>query len=212
MLLFKQKPKSKAFVLTLLILWFASIVGLAFLGIRSGMDFKENYKSIEKTMLNGDYSEVQVNLFEDDLLITNAMDYGFDNFLTISNDEVKLGYARIEILTTSDSMFHYTIERKSHGGSLKAAKEKSEGIQFDIQQTGNTLNIPTRYGFPKENKFRGQKVNLKIYVPIGKEIILNGNLEDFPLRIQTKTRFSDDLLKQSSIWKATNLGMEYGGF
>lgn len=212
MLLFKQKPKSKAFVLTLLILWFASIVGLAFLGIRSGMDFKENYKSIEKTMLNGDYSEVQVNLFEDDLLITNAMDYGFDNFLTISNDEVKLGYARIEILTTSDSMFHYTIERKSHGGSLKAAKEKSEGIQFDIQQSGNTLNIPTRYGFPKENKFRGQKVNLKIYVPIGKEIILNGNLEDFPLRIQTKTRFSDDLLKQSSIWKATDLGMEYGGF
>ncbi|WP_107039640.1 PspC domain-containing protein [Brumimicrobium mesophilum] len=212
MLLFNQRPKSKAFILTLLILWFASIVGLAFLGVRTGMDFKENYKSIENTKLNGDYSEVQVNLFEDDLLITNTMDYGFDNFLTISNDEVQLGYAKIEIRTTTDSIFHYSVEKKSHGGTLKLAKEKSEEILFDIEQGGNTLNIPARYGFPKENKFRGQKVNLKIYVPLGKEIILNGNLEDYPLKIQTKTRFSDDLLKQSSIWKATELGMEYKGF
>ncbi len=212
MFLFRQKPKSRTFVLTLLILWFVAIVGLAFLSVQTGLDFKETYKSQEETFISGDYQELQINLFEEDLMITNAMDYDFDSYLTIYENQVKLGYARIEVLTASDSLFYYSVEKRSSGGSLKSAKERSEEIVFDIQQTGNVLDIPARYGFPKKSKIRGQKVNLKIYVPIGKQIILNGNLEQYPLKIQTRTRFSSDFLERTSIWEATQLGMEFKGF
>jgi hypothetical protein len=140
------------------------------------------------------------------------MEYDFDQYLSISENEVKLGYVRIELLPAKDSLFYYTVEKKSNGGSLRAAKQKSEEIQFEINQTGNVLNIPSRYSFPDKSKYRGQKVFVKIYVPVGKQIILNGNLEEYPLRVQMKTRFSSDLLKQTSIWEATDSGMEYKGF
>ncbi|PWH81256.1 PspC domain-containing protein [Brumimicrobium oceani] len=211
MLLFNQKPKSRTFVLTLLIIWFIAIIGLSFLGIRTGFDFKETYKSHEKTYVEGVFPEVQVNIFEDDLLITNSMDYDFDQFISITQNEVNLGYARIEVLPTSDSLFYYSIEKRSNGGSLKTAKENSEEIKFDIEQEGNVLNVSGKYGFPIESKMRGQKVFLKIYVPIGKRIILNGNLEDYPIRLQTRTRFNDEFLEQTSVWEATQLGMEYRG-
>jgi phage shock protein PspC (stress-responsive transcriptional regulator) len=212
MLLFRQKPKSKGLVLTLLIIWFAAIVALSIVGVRTGLEFKETYKTQEKIHLEGDFSEISVNLFEDDLMITNAMEYDFDQYLSISENEVKLGYVRIELLPAKDSLFYYTVEKKSNGGSLRAAKQKSEEIQFEINQTGNVLNIPSRYSFPDKSKYRGQKVFVKIYVPVGKQIILNGNLEEYPLRVQMKTRFSSDLLKQTSIWEATDSGMEYKGF
>ncbi|RYM35155.1 PspC domain-containing protein [Brumimicrobium glaciale] len=212
MLLFNQKPKSRALILTLLILWFVAIVGLSFIGIRTGLDFKETYKSQEKTYVEGNYPELQVNIFEDEMMITNAMDYDFDRYLSISENEVKLGYARIEILPASDSLFYYSVEKRSNGGTLKSAKENSEEINFDIEQVGNVLNVSAKYGFPKKSKIRGQKVDVKIYVPVGRRIILNGNLEDYPIRLQTKARFNDDLLEQSSIWESSNLGMEYKGF
>ena len=211
-LLFNQRFKSKALVFSLLIVWFVAFVGLSFIGLRTGFDFKETYKSQQKTLIEGDYNEIQVNILEDDLKITNAIDYDFDRYLSISEHEVKMGYARIEILPAPDSIFFFSIEKRSNGGSLKAAKNNSEEIKFDIEQMANVLNISSRYGFPKESKIRGQKVSVKIYVPLGKRIILNGNLEDYPLKLQTKIRFSNSFLEQSSIWEATQLGMEYKGF
>ena len=212
MLSFNRRKKSRAFILTLLIVWFVAIVTLSFLGAKTGLEFKETYKTQEKIQIDGDHSEISVNLFEDDLMITNAMDYSFNQYLSFSDNEIKLGYARIELLPAKDTLFYYSIEKRSNGGSLKAAKEKSEEIRFEIQQEGNVLNIPTRYSFSDTSKYRGQKVYVKIYVPVGKQITLNGNLEDYPLNVQMKTRFSSDLLKQSSIWESTKLGMEYKGF
>jgi len=212
MLTFNRKKKSKGFILTLLIVWFAAIVTLAFLGAKTGLEFKETYKTQEKIQVEGDYSEIYVNLLEDEMVITNAMEYNFDQYLSLSNNEVKLGYARIEVLPAKDSVFYYSIEKRSNGGTLKTAKENSEEIKYEIQQEGNVLNIPTRYSFSDTSKYRGQKVSVKIYVPVGKQITLNGNLEEYPLHVQMKTRFSSDLLKQSSVWEATELGMEYKGF
>ena len=212
MLTFNRKKKSRAFILTLLIVWFAAIMTFAFLGAKTGLEFKETYKTQEKIQVDGDYSEIYVNLFEDDLMITDAMDYSFDQYLSLSENEIKLGYARIELVPAKDSLFYYSIEKRSNGGTLKTAKGNSEEIKYEIQQEGSALNIPTRYSFSDTSRFRGQKVSVKIYVPIGKQITLNGNLEEYPLRVQMKTRFSNDMLKRTSIWEATSLGMEYKGF
>ena len=202
MLLFRRKPKSKALILTLLVLWFLAIVGLSFLGVKTGLEFKETYKLHEKTIIESGFSELSVNLFEDDLMISNSMEPDFDNYLSVSDDKIELGYARIEVLPAEDSIFYYSVEKRSNGGTLKSAKEKAprlpacrtcrqtrpadrEKIKFETDQNGSVLNIPTRYGFPQESKIRGQKVTVKIYVPIGKQIILNGNWEEYPLRIQS---------------------------
>lgn len=212
MLTLSGKKKSRAFILTLLVIWFAAIVTISVLGAKTGFDFKERYTSVERQIVQVDSLDLQVNLFEDDLKISNEMEYSFNNYLSIDEEEIKMGYARIEVLSTPDSIFYYTVERRSQGGTLKSAKINSEDVRYAIAQDGNVLNIPTRYSFPKSSKFRGQKVTVKIFVPQGKQIVLNGNLENYPLKVHTRTHFSDDFIEQSSTWKATDLGMEFKGF
>src|SRR5690554_5687631 len=209
MLTLSGKKKSRAFILTLLVIWFAAIVTISVLGAKTGFDFKERYTSVERQIVQVDSLDLQVNLFEDDLKISNEMEYSFNNYLSIDEEEIKMGYARIEVLSTPDSIFYYTVERRSQGGTLKSAKINSEDVRYAIAQDGNVLNIPTRYSFPKSSKFRGQKVTVKIFVPQGKQIVLNGNLEDYPIHVKMNSRFSSDFVKQSSRWVARHYSMKF---
>lgn len=211
-LLFNLKTKSRPLIITLMILWITSIIGLSVVGTKTGVEFKKSYKIYEQKELMTSDTPIQVNLLEDGLPITNTMEYDFDSYLTITDQLVKLGYAKIEVLATTDSIYHYSVEKQSNGPSLKKAKLNAEEVTYSIQHVGNTLNIASQYEFPRTTKFRGQRVKLKIYVPLGKEIILNGNLEDYPIRIRTIDPFSDDDLERSSIWKSTIDGMEFVKF
>jgi len=209
MLLFKQRPKSKGLILTLLIIWFAAIVALSVLGVKTGLEFKETYKTQEKIQIDGDYSEISVNLFEDDMMITYAMNFDFDDNITIEEDKIKLGYINVQVIPTKDSLFNYTVERSSRGESLKIAKDRAEKMQFEIHHVDNVLNISTRYIINREDKIRGQKIHLKIHVPVGKQIVLNGNLEDYPIHVKMNSRFSSDFVKQSSRWVARHDSMKF---
>ena len=211
MLLSRRMRKLKILVLTLLIIWIAAIVGISVISVKTGVGFSENYKSQNKVTVNKDYNALSLHLFEDSLEITDDIDYHFNHFLSVSSNRVELGYVRIKIIPTTDSLFYYSIEKQSKGSSLRNAKENTDKIQFELEQNDSVFNIPTRYSFPEESKFRNQKVILQINVPIGKQIILNGNLEDYPLEIQTQSKFSDDQLKQTSVWKATKEGMVFVG-
>ncbi|RFC53268.1 PspC domain-containing protein [Brumimicrobium aurantiacum] len=216
-LLFNLKSKSRALIISLLVIWIASIIGLSIIGTKTGVEFKKSYKINDEKVfvLKNDWinkNQIQVNLIEDGLPIPSANNYNFDNYITITDEQVKLGYAKIEITSTKDSLFSYSVERQSNGPSLKKAKLNAEEIIYSLQQVGNSLNLPSQYEFPRETKFRGQRVKLKIFVPVGKEIILNGNLEDYPIRVRTINRFSDDYLERSSVWKSSIDGMEFVRF
>lgn len=212
MLTFNRRKKSRGFILILLIVWFAAITTLAVMGVKTGMDFKETYKNHDKIQIDQSYSEIKVNFFDDDILITNAMNFDFDDNITIEEDKIKLGYINVQVIPTKDSLFYYTVERSSSGGSLKIAKDRAEKMQFEIHHVDSVLNISTRYNINREDKIRGQKIHLKIHVPFGKQIVLNGNLEDYPLHVKMNSRFSSDFVEQSSRWVAGYDGMKFIGF
>jgi len=212
MLLFNQKPRSRGLIFTLLIIWFVAIVGLSFMGARTGFDFKETYKIEEKSIIEDSIQRLEINLFKDEVLINNTTDYDFDKSITLKDNWISLGYVRLHIRPTKDTLFYYTLEKRSNGPNLKRAKSNLEAIRYEIDQKDNHLNLPTQFSFPDDQKIRGQAVKVKLYVPEGKQVLLNGNLSDYPMKIKTKSRFSDDMLEQSSVWEATEKGMEYKGF
>lgn len=207
-LIFRQL-KVRALNWVLLIIWFLSIIGISILGVKTGVDFKESYFIEEQTYIEDDIDELSLYLFEDEIEITNSLDYEFENFISITDDEVKLGYINIEIESTKDSLFHYKVEKSSKGNTLKSAKTNAEDIKVDVLHKNGEMTVDTRYIFSRENRFRDQKVKLIIYVPIEKQIVVNGNLEDYPIRIKTSRLFSKDDVEQTSIWKATERGMEF---
>lgn len=209
MLLSKRMRKLKVIVLILLVVWIAAIVGISIVGIKTGVGFNESYKTQNKTMLKQEYNVFSVHFFEDSIEITDHVDNDFEKFISITENHVSMGYARIKIASTKDTLFSYSVEKKSKGNTLKNAKENTDRILYHVEQIDSVLNVPIRYQFPVSSKFRNQKVFLRINVPEGKEIILNGNIEDYPMEIESVSNFSDDLLEKSSVWKATDKGLVF---
>ncbi len=209
MLLSKRMRKLKVIILILLVIWIAAIVGISVIGINTGVGFNESYKTQNKTVLNQDYNALALHLFEDSIEISDYIDNDFEQFISITKNSVNMGYTRIKIAPTKDSLFSYVIEKQSKGNTLRNAKDNAEQIDFGVEQSDSLLNVPIRYQFPIASKFRNQKVFLRINVPIGKQIVLNGNLDDYPIEIKSASKISDDVLEQSSVWKATNKGLVF---
>ena len=209
MLLSKRMRKLKVIVLILLVIWIAAIVGISIIGIKTGVGFNESYKTQDKTVLKHKYNALSLHLFEDSIEITDQVDHDFEQFLSITENKVDMGYARIQIVPTKDSLFSYTVEKQSKGNTLRNAKDNADEIKFHVERIDSILNVPIRYQFPLTSKFRNKKVFLHVNVPIGKEIVLNGNLEDYPIEIKSDAEISDDLLEQNSVWKATDKGLVF---
>lgn len=208
-LILNQRLKIKVLSFTLLGIWIVAIIGLANVSIKSGLEFKEKYVLEEQVVFPADYDLLSLYFFEDNIEITDAMKYEFDNYVSIDDQVVWLGYAHVELIQTQDSVFYYTIEKSSKGGTLKSAKENTEKINFFIERTDSIIDIETRFNFPKSSKFRDQKVRLKVYVPVGKEVVLNGNLKYYPIKIKGGNMTSKGKLNQTSRWRATERGIEW---
>lgn len=207
-LLFSQKMKVKTLSIFLLVIWIVALISMSFIGVYTGLDFKEKYKSENKVTITEDYNQISLRFIEEDILITDFIDSDFDDFFAIEQDQIKLGYVNVQVIPTEDSLFYYTIERSSNGRTLKTAKERADRIQFEVENQDSVLTVPTRYIFSKEDKIRGQEVGVKIYVPYDKVIVLQGNLEDYPISIISSQKVSKGRLEQTSSWRSEKSGMK----
>lgn len=207
-LLFSQKMKVKVLSISLLVIWIIALISMSFIGVNTGLDFKEKYKTENRVTIAEDYEQVSLHFLEEDILITDFIDSDFDNFFAVDEGNIKLGYVDVQVIPTRDSLFYYTVERSSNGRTLKTAKERSDRIRFEIEHADSVLTIPTRYAFLKEDKIRGQKVSVKVFVPQEKMIVLNGNLEDYPISVMSNQKIDKGRLEQTSSWRAEENGMK----
>lgn len=193
-------------VIGLVIFWFLSIIGFAYSTVKSGLDFKEKYAYADEETLDVSLERLDVKLFEKNIEITDVMDYDFDNYFSIENGVVSLGYVGLIIEPSNDSLFHYSIERRSNGGSLSTAKEYASKINYSVKVENGELQMPTLYQIAPNERFRNQKVKLRIAVPKGKEIVLHGNLKEYPIEIEASS-FVDEQVSKTSTWVAGETAM-----
>ncbi|PKR79890.1 hypothetical protein CW751_12455 [Brumimicrobium salinarum] len=208
MLLFNQKPKSRGFILTLLIIWFIALVGLSFLGVKTGLDFKERYQKEEQLIIEDSIQRLTINLLDNDNLINKMNDYDYDSHFSVQNNRVTMRHTPIHVHPTEDSLYRVIIKKKSNGATIKEAKQRTEKIIYKFERDGKVLNLQSHFSFANDQKIRGQQIHVHIYVPIGKQLQLNDNLDEYPITIQSKSKFPSDLLEQATIWQATEEGMK----
>jgi phage shock protein PspC (stress-responsive transcriptional regulator) len=100
-------------------------------------------------------------------------------FYPTSEDTVMLNTIRVDILASSDSDYHTTILKRSHGRDQRAARESASKIDFPVTQTDSLLVLPRGFAITRQDKWRNQHVLVKIEVPVGKRIILDRSINDF---------------------------------
>jgi VCBS repeat-containing protein len=85
----------------------------------------------------------------------------------------------IEIMKTDEAQPYLQIERLSVGKSAAEAKNRAEKIKYGYKIEGNQLILDNYMITDVTNKFRGQKVELFLYLPKGTLFKADESMQDF---------------------------------
>ena len=96
-----------------------------------------------------------------------------------NEDTLMLNNVRIHVTKSKDSLYHTHMIRSSQGRNNGAAIELAEKIKFDMVQTDSILTFPKGFGISRDDKFRNQRVEIVIEVPVGKKIQFDQRVYDY---------------------------------
>lgn len=129
-------------------------------------------------------------------------DYNFKDTMRI---RVKLDIVRAE-----GNEFELLKISSARGSDRKTALNNARSIGIDIVQEDAVLKVGENFALPKNGKFRGQKIQLVLKVPVGKHVFLNMNTDNIIYDIKNVTNTWDhDMVGKT--WTMTENGLECVG-
>jgi phage shock protein PspC (stress-responsive transcriptional regulator) len=167
---------------TLLALWLISIASLTIVGINYATELSHDGKVSKKELLpivTNDTLEVK--------FVTN--DFFSKSNHQISNLRVTQDSLKRNIIYSNNVNFHlkYTdktqpyviVERTAQGKNFDEANKRAEKIKYNFKFVGKQLLLDNYFLTDVENKFRGQEVDIYLYMPEGMVYYPNKNVERY---------------------------------
>ncbi len=155
---------------SLLAVWLIAVGIIISLGINEASQLAFDGKSVQKEVIaiaptdtlkikfkNNDFYSKN-NYRDHDFKITQ--DEG-DNEIIYSNN------VSIEVKYTDEATPYMLIEKLANGKSTSQAKKRAEKIKYNYKIEGNTIILDNYLLTAVENKFRGQEVEIYLYLPKG---------------------------------------------
>lgn len=124
-------------------------------------------------------------------------DLNFERFRigTLNDVDVVIGIPELRIEKGDEREANLLINKTSRGTSLSSARQNAEDILFNYQLKDSTINVQSSYLLPKI--WRNQRVNLKLYIPVGKTIYLDESVKPIIHDVKnTSDTFDDDMVNK----------------
>jgi len=160
-------------------------------------DFREKEQSdVPIQLTTSNMNKMIVAVSEPKLTYTGRFEWMNDNEegWDLSKDTLKMSSVGFIINASPDSLYHVVLRKYAFGRSIDDARSRAAGIQYEIVSRDSVLDLANGYAIAKENKFRGQNVDVLIMVPIGKKI-------RFDESVSRKLDLTHSKLKKSTISK-----------
>jgi len=179
--------------IALLVIWFASLVGIGIVAVQQATERAYDGDVISETMIPVQAGQTirlamrADNQYEYEVSRQGGPQLKYDqnnNQFIYSND------IRLIVRSTKDSVGKLLIERKAQGSSSLEAKQRAEDIVYNYSFENNTLLLDGFFVTNTENKFRDQEVELVLYLPIGTILIADKNTYSFH---RNDSRYNDIL-------------------
>jgi len=167
---------------TLLAIWIISIAILASIGIKQATEVSYDNKVVEKKEIairpqdtlfikfkHSDYYAKSLNERREFEFVQDSA----NNELIYSND------VGLHILHTDEVAPFIQIEKSARGNSFTNAKKRAEKINYKFQIVGNHLILDNYFLTDVKNKFRGQEVDIYIYLPEGQLVKPDSSVRDY---------------------------------
>lgn len=211
--LFKIKSDSRIINYTALGLWIAGLLISIYLisDISSDFSTKEQQRSFV-TIQNPAGDTLVLENLEADALRDDSY---YDDVLRIDNGIVRAGEGdtllinrvELDIIKADGADFELVKIAYGRGSNRKEAEANTRSIQYDIEQSDSLLSFSENFTLPRDVRFRAQKLQLVLKVPVGKSVYLSKGMEEIIYDIQNITNTWDpDMIGHT--WTMTEKGLE----
>jgi phage shock protein PspC (stress-responsive transcriptional regulator) len=206
--------KGKANSTLTTILWVAFVANIFSLGSLAGKTAKQfNHNAFNEQKISVDPSVETLNISS----IPN--EYGHINTqmgdIRISEDFLLSDNVVLNISKSETDKFELIKSVSAHGRSNEEARRLSSSLDYQVQTQGSDLKLANSFIIPKGTKWRDQKVQLRLKVPVGKKIkITREGDDDDRIRyhiIDTAGKWRDNEAcwdDDVAIWQMTEDGMK----
>jgi hypothetical protein len=164
------KSISRTFAYTLLALWIIAVVLAISVGIKQAAAFSENGKVVEKQYLFLQPTDtLNVKFVHNDIYSDDLNDKFEFRFIedSLKNKAIFSTDVSIKLETTDEKQAYIKIEKQARGKSISEANDRAKQIQYKYKVIGNQLIFDNYLITEYKNKFRGQEVEITLYLPKG---------------------------------------------
>ena len=166
----------------LLALWIIAIAILISIGIKQAAEYAYEGRIYEKQSINlnpkdtlyikfknNDYYAKDVNDFTDFSITKDSL----------NQDVVYSNLIIFEIEKTDELLPYIKINKEAKGNSFITAKQRAEKIKYSYKIIGNQLVLDNYLITELKDKFRDQKIEIKLYLPKGTLFKVNSSVKNY---------------------------------
>ncbi len=167
---------------TLLALWIIALGILISLGINEATQLAYDGKVVQKETITINPTDTLFLKFKNNDYYSKDIDDRDDFKLTQDENNQEIIYSNdvsIQIVKTDELRPYLQIEKLAKGKSRNEAKERAEKIKYNFKIEGNTLVLDNYLLSDITTKFRGQSVELFLYLPKGTLFKPDNSLQDY---------------------------------
>ncbi|CAD0004947.1 PspC domain-containing protein [Flavobacterium salmonis] len=167
---------------TLLAIWIIAVAVAISIGIKQATEISYDNKTAEKKAINITPNDTLYVKFRYNDYYAKDLDHhkefefvqdSANNALIYSND------VRLHVLHTDQAAPYLQIEKSARGNSFTSAKKRAEKINYNIDIKGNYLILDNYFLTDVKNKFRGQEVDVFLYLPEGQLFKPDASIQDY---------------------------------
>jgi phage shock protein PspC (stress-responsive transcriptional regulator) len=209
-LIFSIKGRNRGLAIGSTTLWFVSLLVVISIFAFESNNFSRGGNDITKSDLEiiTDTLYVAVNTkMEEDAEAFEWFDFDLDDEWMFSKDMKTIyGKMSLDIERSADDAYYLEIEKRSKGRNWEAADENAARLNYNFSTTYTGLVLDPWFSLDRDEKWRFPRVDLTLYVPEGKHIVLQSNTREYLEDIYNVEGVSDWRMAGKT-WVMTNEGL-----
>jgi phage shock protein PspC (stress-responsive transcriptional regulator) len=176
------KPIGNIIKYTLLAVWIIAVAIAISIGIKQATELSYDGKTVEKKTINVNPTDTLFVKFRFNDYYAKDLNHRRDFEFVQDSANHQLIYStdvRLHVLHTDQATAYLQIEKSARGNSFTTAKQRAEKIDYKIELNGNHLVLDNYFLTDVKNKFRGQEVDVYLYLPEGQLFKPDTSVQDY---------------------------------
>ena len=204
-----RKP-FRGFGLSLLIIWFVSLVSVGIIIGQTVTEFSDTGTYTEDVAVESPSDTLYLKA-TNDLYFSNYVSRHHDKYLElleVEDDRIYSGRVLFDILPARGTETEIRLVRKSDGFNEREALDRARRIDYHFSQQDSLLLFDPYYAFPLDDHLRKQFIRVEMRIPVGKTVYLDQNMDRIIYDIRNVNRYYDgDMVGRYWVMRSEGLSL-----